>query len=79
MTENIERSACPLCGDEFEIGHTADIGRSRIPIWIEGEPEISLAGLKTKGKRMFHLDALRCTQCGFVAQVAHRNWTPGKK
>ena len=79
MTDNQETPSCPLCGGEFERGHTSDMGKSRLPIWIEGEAEMAWGGLKTKGKRMFHLDALRCTGCGFVAQVSNRKWTPGRK
>ena len=79
MTDNQEIPSCPLWGGEFELGHTSDMGKSSLPIWIEGEAEMALGGLQTKGKRMFHLDALRCIGCGFVAQMANMKWTPGRK
>ena len=64
----------------MEMGYTTDTGRSVVPLWVEGEAERSLvAGLKTKGKRILHIDSLRCVDCGFVANMANRKWEPGKK
>ena len=78
MKETDTIRTCPICGGKFEHGHTSDMGRSHLPIWIEGAPEhAKLGGLKTKDKRMYYVVALRCVGCGFIAHIGNTAWKPG--
>ena len=78
MEDIMQKPICPLCRGDLEMGHTTDVGRSRLHIWVEGALDASLRGIKRKGRRLYHLDALRCTRCGYVARIASRRWAPAQ-
>lgn len=67
---------CPKCNGAMERGFILDHhdGEALQSSWIEGSPQRvrfwTYRGVKTQNKRKFHIDTLRCEQCGYLESYA---------
>ena len=61
---------CPKCGGATTGGFIIDHGHMHVrtqQIWVEGAPEASFwKGLKTSGRAIYTVRAMRCADCGFL-------------
>lgn len=70
MTRN---TTCGECGGTMQEGYILDAapGFGKIQsLWVEGEPERDLLGLKTVDHQVLHIIAYRCENCGFLKLYA---------
>jgi hypothetical protein len=66
---------CPDCGVAMQDGFLLDRGDAGMPAgairWVEGDLQTSFwTGVKTKGRQLLHVRALRCPECGLLRQYA---------
>jgi hypothetical protein len=76
--KNMVDKKCLWCGGEFEKGFTSDMGRSRLMIWIENEPQSGRLwrGVVPRDRRMYRIESYRCKGCGYMAQFTSSQWSP---
>ncbi|MBV8855530.1 MAG: hypothetical protein JOZ02_01095 [Acidobacteria bacterium] len=69
-----EEHKCSRCGGRMEAGFLLDRRNHGTPQatagWVEGTPEWSIWGIKTKGRERYRVETYRCEGCGYLESYA---------